>query len=202
VVEAGVIDLGTGDGPDACCVRGRLEMRLAERPGGREDVGVADASADSLCAELALLAASFVLPYRGLDVNRAIRVACDLLVRDLDTPATVAVAGLAYGTTQGDAEPVIRDMLHEQGFPADGPGAGGARELITVLRAVAANGMQIGEFFTFFMRLVPAWEQQDELQRRLVVLLDDWQGETTPQGRSATAAALRQVAADAVGDAS
>ena len=133
-----------------------------------------DASVDRLHAELALLAAGFVLPGLGPDVNRAITVACELLAQDLDTPATVAVAALAYGTPLRDAGPVIRDMLREQGFPAAEPGTGEAGEFTTVLRAVAAGGMQAGEFFTFFMGAVPAREQQDELQRRLVVLLDDW----------------------------
>jgi hypothetical protein len=163
---------------------------------------VADVSADSLRAELALLAARFVLPGLGPDVDRAIRVACDLLARDLDTPATVGVAALAYGTALRDAGPVIRGMLREQGFPAPGPEASEAEVFTTVLRAVAAGGMQTGEFFTFFMQVVPAWEQQDELQRSLVVLLNDWIEETTPEGRSATAAAVRTAARDAVRDAS
>jgi hypothetical protein len=168
----------------------------------REYVRVGDASVDCLRAELALLAAGFVLPGLGPDVNRAIMAACELLAEDLDTPATVAVAALAYGTPLRDAGPVMRDMLHEQGFPAAEPGAGEAEEFTTVLRAVAAGGMQAGEFFTFFMGVVPAWGQQDELQRRLVVLLDDWVRETTPEGRSARAAHLRRVARDAVADAS
>jgi hypothetical protein len=88
--------------------------------GRREDVQVVDASADSLRAELALLAARFGLSGVGPDVNRAIRVACDLLARELDTPATVGVAALAYGTPLRHAGPVIRDMLREQGFPRPG----------------------------------------------------------------------------------
>jgi hypothetical protein len=169
--------------------------------GRREDVLVVDVSVDSLRAELSLLAARLVLPGLGPDVNQAIRVACDLLVRDLDTPATVAAAALASGTPLREAGPVLRDMLREQGFPAPGPDASEAEEFTTVLRAVAVGGMQTAEFYSFFMRMVPAWEQQDELQRRLVVLLDEWEGETMPDGRSATAAVLRQVAHDAVGDA-
>jgi len=165
-------------------------------------VRVADASVDSLRAELAVLAARFVLSGLGPDVNRAITVACELLARDLDAPGTVAVASLACGTPLRDAGPLIFDMLREQGFPAPGPDAGEADELTTVLRAVAAGGLQTGELFTFFMRRVPARERQDELQRRLVVLLNDWLEETTPEGRSAMAAAVRRAARDAVADAS
>ena len=154
-----------------------------------------DTSADSLRAELALLAAGFVLSGSGPDVDRAIRVACDLLVRDLDTPATVAVAALPFGTLQRDAEPVIRDMLDEQGFTAPRPGAREAEEFATVLRAVGAGGVQIGHFFSVFLDALPAQEQQDELQRRLVILFKDWVEETTPEGTSAIASAVRRVAA-------
>jgi hypothetical protein len=168
----------------------------------RDYVRVGDPSEDFLRAELAVLAAKFVLPGLGPDVNRAITVACELLVRDLDTPGTVAVAALAYGTPLRDAGPVVFDMLCEQGFPAPAPDASEAEELTTVLRAVAAGGLQTSELFTFFMWRVPAWEQQDELQRRLVVLLNDWDGETTPAGQSAAAAAVRKAARDAVADAS
>lgn len=86
----------------------------------REDGTVAgDFPVDAVRAELALLAARFVLPGLGADVDQAIGVACDLLVAGLDTPATVAVAGLSYGTPLRDAEPVIREMRDEQGFPSD-----------------------------------------------------------------------------------
>lgn len=89
-------------------------------------------------------------------------------------------------------------MLREQGFPVPGPDAGEAEELITALRAVAAGGLRVSEFYAFFMSRVPAWDQQDDLQRRLVVLLDDWEGETTPAGQSAAAAAVRRAAREAV----
>jgi len=162
---------------------------------------VSDDSVDTLRAELALLAARFVLPGLGPDVDRAIKVACDLVARRLHTPATVGVAALTYGTPLRDARPVILEMLDEQGFPA-GPDASDADEYATVLRAVGAGGLGVGEFFGVFMRRVPAWDQQDELQRSLVLVLDEWAQETTQEGRSAAAAAVRKVARDAVGETS
>jgi hypothetical protein len=60
---------------------------------------------EALHAELALLAARFVLPGLGPDVDQAIRLACELLLRELDTPATVDVAALRYGTPLRDAAP-------------------------------------------------------------------------------------------------
>ena len=86
----------------------------------------------------------------------------------------------------------------EQGFPAAEPGASDAGEFTTLLRAVAASGLQVGEFFSVFMKRVPAREHQDDLQRSLVVLLDDWADQATPEGRAAAAAALRTVARDAL----
>jgi hypothetical protein len=163
-------------------------------------VRVGEASSDFLRAELAVLAARFVLSGLGPDVNRAITVACELLAQDLDTPATVAVAALAYGTAMRDGGPLIFDMLREQGFPAAAPDASEAEELTTVLRAVAAGGLETSELYAFFMRRVPAREQQDELQRRLVVLLNDWVEAATPAGQSVAAAAVRRAARDAVAD--
>jgi hypothetical protein len=84
-------------------------------------------------------------------------------------------------------------MLREQGFPAPGREAGEDEKFLTVLRALAAGGLQVGEFYSMFMFRVPAWQEQDELERRLVVLLDDWEQQTTPQGISAAAEALRAV---------
>jgi hypothetical protein len=158
---------------------------------------MADASQGSLPAGLVVLAVRFVLPgFGGLDVNQAITLACDLLVRDLDTPATAAVAGLPWGASLSESGPVIRDMLREQGFPVPGPGGSPAEEFAFVLRAVAAGGLPVSDLYVYFMRRVPAREQQDELQRRLVVLLNDWDGETTPGGMAAAAAAVREFAGE------
>jgi hypothetical protein len=94
-------------------------------------VRVDDVSVDSLRGDLALLAARFTPPGTGPDVDWAIAVACELLVRDLDTPATVAVAALRYGTPLRDAGPDIREMLREQGFPV--PGSGESEQFTTSL---------------------------------------------------------------------
>jgi hypothetical protein len=78
-----------------------------------------------LRAELALLAARFVLPGPGPDVGQAITLACELLACGLDTPAAAGVAAMRYGTPLRDAGPLLREMLDEQGFPAPGPGGAG-----------------------------------------------------------------------------
>ena len=50
----------------------------------------------------------------------------------------------------------------------------------------------MNEFFGYFMSRVPAWDQQDELQRRLVLLLNDWDGKMTPAEQKAAAGAVRE----------
>lgn len=151
-----------------------------------------------LRAGLALLAARFVLPGLGPDVDQAIKLACELLACGLDTPATVGVAALRYGTPLRDAGPVLREMLDEQGFPAPGPGVGQDREFRAVLRALAMGGLAAGEFCLVLLDYLPARDEQDELHRRLVALLEDWEQQATPEARSAAAEVLRAAAREAI----
>ena len=146
---------------------------------------------EALHAELALLAARFVLPGLGPDVDQAIRLACELLVRELGTPATADVAALRYGTPLRDAAPLLRQMLQEQGFPAPGPDASQAGEFRAVLRALAAGSLAVDEFHAILIDRLPAWDKQEEPDRRLMVLLDHWELQTTPEGRSAATETLR-----------
>jgi hypothetical protein len=153
---------------------------------------------ETLRAELALLAARFALPGLGPDVDQAIRLACELLVRGLDTPATADVAALRYGTPLRDAAPLLRQMLQEQGLPAPSPDASPAGKFHAVLRALATGSLAVDEFYISLIDYLPAWDKQDELDRRLMALLDDWERQTTPEGRSAAAETLRAVAREAV----
>jgi hypothetical protein len=139
----------------------------------------------SLRAELALLAARLVLPGLGPDVDQAIRLACELLVCQLDTPATVNVAALRYGTPLRDAGPLLREMLEEQGFPAPHPDASETEKFRAVLRALAAGSLKAGEFYPIFLGRLPARDKQDDLDRRLMALLDEWERQATREGRSA-----------------
>jgi hypothetical protein len=153
---------------------------------------------DFLRAELAGLAAQFVLPGLGPSVDRAIKMACELVVADLDTPATVDVAAISPGTPMRDAGPAVRTMLDQQGFPTAEAGASDDDVLLVLLRGVAAGGLEPGEFFNVFMQRVPPWQEQDELERSLVVLLNDWVDQTSPEGKTAALATLRRAARDAL----
>jgi hypothetical protein len=154
--------------------------------------------AQVLRAELALLAARFVAPGLGPDVDQAIKLACELLACGLDTPATADVAAMGYGTPLRDAGPLLREMLDEQGFPAPGPSEGEDREFRVVLRALAMGSLAVGEFCLILLDHLPARDEQDELDRRLMALLDDWEQQAAPEARSAAAEALRAAAREAI----
>jgi hypothetical protein len=95
-----------------------------------------------LHSELVLLAARFALAGLGPDVDQAITLACELLTCELDTPATVDVAALSYGTPLRDTGTLIRQMLQEQGFPAPQPDASEAGEFWSVLRVLGRWGQR------------------------------------------------------------
>ncbi len=158
-----------------------------------------DASA-SPRTRLCLLAARFVLPGPGPRVDDAIRLACSLLVGELDTPATVGVATLSDGTALRDAQPLIRDMLREQGIPVTDPGAGDAEKFAVVLRAFGTGGLGVGEFSAALYASIPAWDEQDDIQRSMVVLLSEWDAETTPERKGEVASAMRTAALTGLGE--
>ena len=151
-----------------------------------------------LRAALALLAARFVLPGLGPDVDQAIKLACELLACGLDTPATADVAAMRHGTPLRDAGPLLREMLDEQGFPAPGPGESQDGEFRAVLRALAMGSLAVSEFWLILLDHLPAWDEQGELDRRLMALLENWEQQATPEARSAAAEALRATAREAI----
>lgn len=67
-----------------------------------------------------------------------------------------------------------------------------------MLCALAMGSLAVGEFGLFLLDHLPAWDEQDELDRRLTALLEDWEQQATPQARSAAAEALRAAAREAI----
>lgn len=151
-------------------------------------------SGDELRVQMWKLAASFVRPGLGPDPDKAIRLACDLIVRDLDTPAAVSVAALSYGTTLRDAGPLIRDMFTDQGIPLPGEDATDDERLGFMMRGFANGGLDYGEFFTAFIGAVPRWENQNESQREIVRLINALDEETSPEGKARVIASMRAAA--------
>jgi hypothetical protein len=67
-----------------------------------------------------------------------------------------------------------------------------------VLRALAMGSLEVGEYCLILLDHLPARDEQDELDRRLMVLVEDWEQQVTPQARSAAAEALRAAAREAI----
>lgn len=147
-------------------------------------------------AELALIAAGFALP--GLhwpDVDRAIDLACRLLAGNLETPATVEVACLRYGTPLRDAEPVLRQMLHEHGVAVTEPGASDAALFGAALRAFGVGAIGLGEFCAVLYQMLPPWNEQDDIQRSLNLLMHELDQATTSEDQDEIVHRIRVVAA-------
>jgi hypothetical protein len=134
-------------------------------------VAEADPEAD-LRAQLHRLAVQFVLPCLP-DVDQAIRLACELIVHDLQTPATISVAALSYGTTLRDSESLIRDMLSEQGVWLPEDEATEPERFNFVLRAFASGGIGVADMITALFHALPSWEDQTEVQRALLRLITE-----------------------------
>lgn len=152
---------------------------------------------DELALRLVGLAAAFDLRGHGPRVEDAISLAADLLMADRETPATVEVASLGAGATLRDSGDNIREMLREQGVTPPAPPAGEDAAYMTALWAVGLGGISVGEFSVVFYDFLPAWNDQSEVQRRLVRLLHEWDLESDAEARQSIAATIRQIAAEA-----
>jgi hypothetical protein len=154
---------------------------------------------DPLTVRLVALAAALDLSGLGPRVEEAVSLAVDLLVAGRDTPATATVAGLGAGATLRDSVDAIRAMLREHGAAPPPPAPGEAAGYSTALWAVGRGGLSVGEFDAVFYTYLPPWREQSALQRRLVVLLNDWEVESDLAAREPIARAIRAAAAEAVG---
>lgn len=134
---------------------------------------------------------------RYADALRAsIDLACDLIVAGFDAPAVLDVAALYPDTTWRDAAQTVEDMLGYLGFAV--PAHEDARWLV-ILRAFGFSDLPIAEFYSPFLRRLPAWDAQSELERALMALLDDLDHATEPPGKEAVVARMREVVREALG---
>lgn len=155
---------------------------------------------DELTLRLVGVAAALDLPGLGPRVEDAISLALDLLIADRETPATVEVASLGTGATLRDSGDDIRAMLREQAVSPPAPRAGEDAAYTTALWAVGLGGLSVGEFSMVFYHFLPAWSDQSDVQRRLAILLHEWEQESDAEARQPIAATIRQVAAEATRD--
>ena len=136
-----------------------------------------------LDARLRGVAVGFILP-TGPRVDDAVAVAEDLAASGFVGEATVQVAALRRATPLSDAEKLVRAMLAEHHI--DVPIADGEEsEYLALLPAFGYWNLPIHFFEGPFYGRVPAWEDQDALDRALVTLLDRRDHLATPAERGA-----------------
>ncbi len=151
-----------------------------------------------LRARLYRLAMRIAFPGPVPDVDQAIRLACELLTLERDTPATIDVAALHWGTAFRDAEPLIRDMLGQQQVLVPEPGTGQPELLGFLLRAFADGCLAWSEIWHRLLDLLPRWQDQGQAQRELMRLALELEQDTSPAGTAETIAAMRAAAASAI----
>lgn len=154
---------------------------------------------DPLLLRLVRVAAALDLPGLGPRVEEAVSLAVDLLVADRATPTTVAVASLGADATLRDAGEDIRDMLREQGAAPPAPPQGTEPAYTTALWAVGFGGLSVGEFSAVFYKHLPAWDHQDEVQRKIVILLSEWDMESDLEEPRPITEEIRRIARAASG---
>lgn len=141
------------------------------------------------------LIATRLLLGSGAWVDEAVRVASALVAQGCDGPATVEVAALTPGTSLSEAAPLLRALLEEQGVPAPPEQPTESERYEYVSKAFGLGVLGFREYVEEFYANLPEWGRQSPLQQRVVLLLDDWDTETSPDERAAVAERVRAVVA-------
>jgi hypothetical protein len=126
------------------------------------------------------LAKPFLFQGRLPDVDEAIRLACDLLVQGMDSPATISVAALPFRTPVRDCETLIRAMLLEHGVPTPGQEASDDKRFGFMLEWFAAGYLTFSEISRPLYWWLPASTKQTAFQNALVRLINELQQHTLP----------------------
>lgn len=114
------------------------------------------------------------------------------------TPSVVAVACLSLDETWRDAGAPILEMLESLGteVPQD---EDEATAWPIVLRAFGFCDLPLGDFYGPFLTRLPAWDEQNGLERALNQLLDELDHAGDPHARGAAVAQLRAAVRDSLG---
>jgi hypothetical protein len=126
----------------------------------------------------------------GPGLDEAIALAEQLTASGLGGPATLDVASLPRGSVRSDAEPVVRAMLTEFGMEV--PPAEDEEGRYRLLLWTFGHADLPYEIFEgpFYARLT-AWDMQDELDRKLIRLLDERDQLSRPSEREAIEGQMR-----------
>lgn len=124
--------------------------------------------------------------------GEAVDVAVGLVMAGVDDEATVAVAARPRSTAWHEMESDVRGMLSRHGFVID------EDEYVARLRAFAWWSLPLAHVERLFYERLPSWEDQDELERRMVLGLDARDHLTTPGEKDALEESLRDLVRTAV----
>jgi hypothetical protein len=153
---------------------------------------------DMLQARLCRLAARIALGHCSESVTESIALACDLIGANVATSPVVAVACLSPDETWRDAGARILEMLER--LEAEVPQLQDAsRAWPIVLRAFGFCDLPLADFFGPFLSRLPAWDEQDGLERSLNLLVHELDHAAQPQARDVVIARMRAAVRDAMG---
>ena len=150
-----------------------------------------------LNARLHRVAVDFILP-RGLRVDEAVAAAEELVASGSTGEATVDVAALRRDAIRSDAEPLVRNMLAEHGIDVPTP-AHEEDEYNLLLRAFAFWDLPMSDFYSPFLHRLPGWDEQDELARALIRLLEDLDHASDPADKREVERRMRATVRDSFG---
>jgi hypothetical protein len=151
-----------------------------------------------LRARLCRLAARIALGHGSVSVAESIALACDLIGADVATPPVVAVACLSADEAWRDAGGRILEMLESLGAEVPRVEDDSIAWPI-VLRAFGFCDLPLVDFFGPFLSRLPAWDEQDGLERSLNLLLGELDHTGGPQARDVVVARMRAAVRDAMG---
>jgi hypothetical protein len=155
---------------------------------------------DLIRARLCRLAARIALGHHSGSITESIALACDLIAADVGPPPVVAVASLAPDETWRDAGARILEMLASLGAAVPEV-EDEATVWPIVLRAFGFCDLPLGDIYGPFLSRLPAWDEQDHLERSLNLLLDDLDHAGNPKAREAVLALMRAAVRDAMTEA-
>src|SRR5260221_13271079 len=142
------------------------------------------------------LAARISLGHRSESVTESIALACDLIRADVATSPVVAGGAcpltrlgvmLALGSWRCSKAAEVPQVQDE------------STALPIVLRAFGFCDLPLADFFAPFLTRLPAWDEQDGLERSLNLLLDELDHAADPQARDVVIARTRAAVRDAMG---
>lgn len=111
-------------------------------------------------------------PPGGPRMEVAVVLAEDLVAAGFTGEATLEVGVLRRDAIRSDAEPLVRRMLTEHGIDLSLP-VDEAASYELLLRAFALWDLPAADLHLPFLNRVPAWDEQDELDRTLFRLFEE-----------------------------